>query len=279
MSVFAGPADWWTDGTDAGRTHIATKGIVQSGLVLNLDAGVSSSYPGSGTTWTDLSGNGNNGTLVNGPTFSSDNGGNIVFDGVDDHITTPLTMGDVISNTNKITATTWFRRTGDFTNFTIRDFVSNITGTTASNSFSMGITNFNGSYIPLIALGGFGIIAPSSLIISLNEYIYYSLSIDYTPNEQKWQVWIVTSNGVWAQRGSATNNIFYDPLNGGIISENNISTANIPSANVITNTFFLGRKDTNYSKIDMASIKIYNRFLEPTEIIKNFNATRGRFGV
>jgi hypothetical protein len=55
MSVFSGPADWWTNDTDIGRTHIATKGIVQSGLVLNLDSGVAASYPGSGTTWFDLS--------------------------------------------------------------------------------------------------------------------------------------------------------------------------------------------------------------------------------
>ena len=54
---------------------------VTNGLVLSLDAGNSKSYPGGGTTWTDLSGNGNTGTLVNGPTYSSANGGSIVFAG------------------------------------------------------------------------------------------------------------------------------------------------------------------------------------------------------
>ena len=54
--------------------------IVRDGLVLNLDAGEPSSYPGTGTAWTDLSGNGNTGTLTNGPTYSSANGGSIVFD-------------------------------------------------------------------------------------------------------------------------------------------------------------------------------------------------------
>jgi hypothetical protein len=61
--------------------------IVTDGLVLCLDAGNTRSYPGSGTTWTNLSGLGNNGTLTNGPTFSSSNRGSIVFDGVDDYIT------------------------------------------------------------------------------------------------------------------------------------------------------------------------------------------------
>ena len=63
----------------------ATKGIVQDGLVLNLDAGVNKSYPRNGTTWYDLSNNGN-GTLTNGPTFDRDNGGSIVFDGTDDYV-------------------------------------------------------------------------------------------------------------------------------------------------------------------------------------------------
>lgn len=59
--------------------------IVTDGLVLLLDAGNTKSYPGTGTTWTDLSGQGNDGTLVNGPTFSSTDGGSIVFDGSNDY--------------------------------------------------------------------------------------------------------------------------------------------------------------------------------------------------
>jgi hypothetical protein len=59
--------------------------IVKSGLVLYLDAGNQNSYPGTGTAWTDISRNNNNGTLINGPTFDSGNGGSIVFDGTDDY--------------------------------------------------------------------------------------------------------------------------------------------------------------------------------------------------
>ncbi len=61
--------------------------LVLSGLSLCLDAANRKSYPGSGTTWTDLSGNGNNGTLVNGVGYNSSNLGSLVFDGVDDFIT------------------------------------------------------------------------------------------------------------------------------------------------------------------------------------------------
>ena len=59
--------------------------IIDDSLVLHLDAANSRSYPGTGTVWTDLSGNGNNGTLVNGTGYNSANGGSMVFDGVNDY--------------------------------------------------------------------------------------------------------------------------------------------------------------------------------------------------
>ena len=58
--------------------------IVTNGLVFYADSADRTSYPGYGTTWRDLSG-GNNGTLTNGPTFNSGNGGSIAFDGTDDY--------------------------------------------------------------------------------------------------------------------------------------------------------------------------------------------------
>ena len=76
--------------------------------VLYLDAGNASSYPGSGTTWTDLSGNGRDGTLTNGPTYSATNGGSIVFDGTNDFVqcTGSLTV-------TAATFVAWIRRNGD----------------------------------------------------------------------------------------------------------------------------------------------------------------------
>jgi len=62
--------------------------IITSGCVLSLDAADKLSYKGSGTTWKDLSGNNNTGTLTNGPTFNAGNMGIIVFDGTDDFVTT-----------------------------------------------------------------------------------------------------------------------------------------------------------------------------------------------
>ena len=81
--------------------------IVTTGLQLYLDAGNASSYPGSGTAWTDLSGNSRDGTLTNGPTYSATNGGSIVFDGTNDYVqcTGSLTV-------TAATFVTWIKRNG-----------------------------------------------------------------------------------------------------------------------------------------------------------------------
>ena len=85
--------------------------VVTDGLLLYLDAANSRSYPKSGTTWTDLKGD-NNGTLTNGPTFSSNDGGSIVLDGTNDYIH----LGDPASNffssivgTDQVSIGGWFK--------------------------------------------------------------------------------------------------------------------------------------------------------------------------
>lgn len=88
--------------------------IVTSGLTMLLDAGFTPSYPRSGTTWTDMSYNSNNGSLVNGPTYSSDNGGSIVFDGSDDYVIVN-SGANILSNVN-YTKTAWFYVTNFATN-------------------------------------------------------------------------------------------------------------------------------------------------------------------
>jgi hypothetical protein len=81
---------------------------VTSGLVLELDAGNIKSYPTTGTTWFDKSGNARNGTLTNGPTFNTGSLGSIVFDGVDDYVSLGTFNG--LGSTNR-TISVWFRIT------------------------------------------------------------------------------------------------------------------------------------------------------------------------
>jgi len=76
-------------GGGGGGTYNGTSGIVTTNIVLDLNAGISNSYSGSGTAWNDISGNGNNFTLTNGPTYTSSDGGAIVFDGTNDYAVSP----------------------------------------------------------------------------------------------------------------------------------------------------------------------------------------------
>jgi hypothetical protein len=141
---------WATSQNDIMVVNKAYPSIVTDGLVLNLDAGFAPSYPTTGTSWYDLSGN-NNGTLTNGPTFNSS--GWIEFDGVDDHIT--------ISSP------------GSFSNYTISFFtkwISTISqgrlfGTNASGTYTIrGPSGINFHYNPL---GG----SPPSVSLSSNTSV------------------------------------------------------------------------------------------------------------
>ena len=104
--------------------------IANDGLVLALDAANPRSYPGSGTTWTDLSGNGNNGTLVNVPTYSNANGGSIVFDGVDDYVS------GSISTINSWSMCLWYLSTDITSQVVFYPF----SGTTSATGLGFGGT-------------------------------------------------------------------------------------------------------------------------------------------
>lgn len=246
MSVFSGPADWWTDGTNIGRTHIATKGIVQSGLVLNLDAGVSTSYSGSGTTWTDLSGNGNNGTLTNGPTYSGTNGGSLVFDGVDDYVN----AGNLGSFYSQGTISYWMNSSA----------VQNY-----RNPFSTKYLGFNeGIRFEQTNSGQFyAVIGNSSNQYTINDY-----TLDAVITVNTWYNVVL----VW---NTSTNNIV-GYLNGiqKFNSTNTYWATTLPSIS-IGSGFDSGRYFTG----KFSNTSIYNRALSQAEIQQNFNALRGRFGI
>ena len=104
-----------------------TDGSLYNGgnMLLYLDAANSTSYPKSGTTWYDLSGNANTGTLTNGPTYNSNNLGNIVFDGTDDNI--QLGNASTFLPTSAITLSCW-AKTNTTTSYkklfvTIKDYL------------------------------------------------------------------------------------------------------------------------------------------------------------
>ena len=104
--------------------------IVEDNLISCLDAANTKSYTGTGATWSDISGNGNNGTLQNSPTHTSDNGGTFNFDNGSSQY---VECGDVISMT-AYTKSVWFRPETAATN-------NIISGPNNSHVLYMGSTN------------------------------------------------------------------------------------------------------------------------------------------
>jgi hypothetical protein len=217
--------------------------ISESGLVLCLDAADKNSYPGTGTTWTDLSGNNYNGTLTNGPTFNGNNSGVIVFDGTDDHIN----CGNVLSN---------------LTNLSLECFLKFGTQTTSYNGIiSKTLDNTNGWEI---RTAGY----TSTTTTAQFRYVGDNGSPDFG----------ALTNGVWyhlVATGTLGSQLVY--INGLIY--NSGTYAGSPSAN--SNSLVLGKLAYSglYANMTLGYAKIYNRVLTASEVLQNYNATKSRFGL
>ena len=213
--------------------------IVENGLVLCLDAGNTKSYPGSGTVWTDLSKNGNNGTLTNGPTFSSANGGVIVFDGSNNYVTVP-SLPDFATN-NQLTAIVWAKS---------------------------AVANWNDLGFIISRRDQF-IIHPNSGTRDINCYFNTNLgwqAVSYTPS-------IIT---VYAQYAMSYNAGTVNAYHNGVRTTGGSLGATLSSN---TGKTEIGKdEDLNrYLNGNIALVQVYNRALSATEILQNYNATKGRF--
>jgi hypothetical protein len=158
--------------------------IVTSGLVLALDAADKLSYRGTGTTWRDLSGNNNTGTLINGPTFSAANMGSIVFDGTDDYVncgngaSLKLTSGTV--NVWMKTTSTSVAYQGIVTkalNYGIYNYGGNLLlydwGTGADRNSGISISNGNWRFITL----AFSSNSPNNATVYINGVLVYTTTM------------------------------------------------------------------------------------------------------
>jgi hypothetical protein len=221
--------------------------IVTDGLVLCLDAANQKSYPGTGTVWTDLSGNGNNGTLTNGPTYSSANSGSIVFDGVDDYalITNSSPLGQSLNWT--INAWVKYNSTG-YTSWMI--ITDQATYTSASN-YMMWLSSDAPATGKLLSAydGGwhYG-------TIRLYPDIWYNVCLTRQSNVVRYYI-----NGAFDIQKTLANTLTLNTGNVGIGSHPNN----------------LGYRTNG----NISSVKIYNRVLSDQEVQQNFNALRGRYGL
>jgi hypothetical protein len=229
--------------------------VVTDGLVLALDAGNAKSYSGSGTTWTDISRNGNNGTLTNGPTYSN---GSIVFDGTNDNVL--ITNPTTIKNQN----------------FTISVWVN--PGT--QNASIVSIIDFDHASSPLQGW------VLQSEDATTNRYFYLAWrgESSFQPSggggfgagkgiqvtNSTWQNIVYSKNGT-----SLLGYLNGTQLYSGTSASSTVSYENNKNLMIGSCVAFSSRS----FKGDISNTTIYNRALTASEIQQNFNALRGRFGI
>ena len=227
---------------------IVGNNIVRNGLVVHLDAADIKSYPGSGNIWFDRSGNRNNATLTNGPTFNSGNGGYFSFDGVDDYVQTNYNQN---TSDKSLTWEAWFwdNSAGGF--FDNTAIISNY-GANATTPFTM--LHINSSGHPF-----FGQRNSSGT----ENYQVYSTNI---------------CDGIWHHIvgvvAGANMYIYVD----GILRTGGASVSGTTQSgqNIVIGSNHLER----YQSCRIAIVRIYdNRALSASEILQNFNATRKRFNI
>ena len=217
--------------------------IVTSGLVLCVDAANKLSYPGSGTSWYDLSGNNNTGTLTNSPTFSGTNGGNFSFNGSTQYVT----CGNVLAS---------------LTDLTLECFVKFGTQISSYNGIiSKTLDNTNGWEL---RTAGY----TSTTTTAQFRYVGDNGSPDFG----------ALTNGIWyhlVATGTVGSQLVY--INGSIY--NSGIYAGSPSAN--SNALVIGKLAyaSLYTNMNFAFGRIYNRVLTATEVLQNYKATKSRFGL
>lgn len=243
-----------------GYTH--SPQIILDGLILTLDAANPKSYPSSGTTWNDLSGNGNNGTLVNGPTFNDENKGLLIFDGVNDTITTPLTLSSLPALSN-FTMSCWVK---------ITSFPSaNNNGVLFGAAYYSGVAlywkgNSVGTAFNLHAFirGNDAYRLTNGFSFSLNTFYHSCLVNDRSNGRFKFFI-----DGVLIHDISGPTQEY----NGGLAVEAGNIGLSKPQID--------GGGDLIYSHFGgvVSYSQIYNRALNQEEILQNYDAIKGRYGL
>jgi len=241
--------------------------IVTDGLVLSLDAGNEKSYSGSGTTWFDKSGNGNNGTLVNGPTFNSDNGGSIVFDGVNDYVICGNTVGNF--GTSNFTINFYFKTTdsGFPATFIAKSAGSNprldygwlINNGSSANNLGFATATTTGSW------GSIGSYSVQTSGTSIRDGLWKMATIVGDRTQSDITIYIngiqrtlqnYVGKSAFSTLGNIANNLNYTV---GAESDTGISPVPIEAS--------------------ISNVQTYNRALTAEEILQNYNATKSRFNL
>jgi hypothetical protein len=225
--------------------------IVTNGLVMHLDAGNNRSYPGTGTVWTDLSRSGNNGTLANGPTFNIANGGGVVFDGVDDYA--EISTNTVIDNAlaGQFTFEIWVMPLNAGLRY------GKLFGKGTFNNQINGIVSDWNAAGPLYPIG-FQYRDASNVSVgpSMGNVTFNS-----------WYHLIITRN---------SSNLL-STFNNGIIASSASESVNLGNSAFPIRLSDNSGGERRASRI--ASFRFYTKGLSASEVLQNYHATKGRFGL
>jgi hypothetical protein len=229
--------------------------ITTNSLVLCLDAANPKSYPGSGTAWTNLVSNSNNGTLINGVAYDSANNGSLVFDGVNDYVSADIPNFFTSYVTEQITIETWI------------NVPASATWNNAYEGVIVGRGNYGGSH------GLFRSLTNNRINAWFRQSgaTYGAVFAGGNITRDAWYQCVA----IWT--GSAAQ--LY--INGNLIQ----SISGTLGSTISNEAFIIGGNNTaggapaSYFTGKIASTKIYSRALTSTEVFNNFDAVRGRFGI
>ena len=227
--------------------------LVTSGLILNLDASNVSSYPETGTTWTDLSPTGNNGTLTNGVSYTSSNSGALTFDGINDYVD----MGNNPAyNLTNISVSTWVKLTTGTPNYS----------PIISRYSSSGGTNYQGWLIYYSK-------TTSKFYVDGRESsaTYLQLSSNNTYAINNWY------NVTWTKSGNTWSLYINGVLDRTLTLGNGTTAFQYNNMQIGASIEWVGASETYYGKQDISTVNIYNRALTTSEVLQNYDATKSRF--
>jgi len=239
--------------------------IIRDGLILYYDAANIKSYPGTGTIWKDLSGNGNNGELVNGSTFDSGNGGSIVFDGVNDYARKINTSHSYLSSSTVVVFLKVFSFSGvgkfgvagyDFNGGNYSESTTGIINVNSAGTIRSSVITSSQTYR----------IVQSTTLISFNKYYMATLCKDTINGKLS----LYVNNKLESENTFDVNTYAQWPSAGTFIGNNNFIIGSYNSNNWGTGPFLNG---------SVAHVSLYNRALTAEEILQNYNATKGRFNL
>ena len=228
--------------------------IVRDNLILYVDAGNSKSYPGSGTIWKDLSGRGHHMTLNNGPTFNSNFGGYLDFDGTNDSAT--VEIGNLAGTTKDATISIWMD--GDYNNSTHKGLIGFRQSGNNNGFFILRLVTSGRLEMRLANSGGqFDVKDATNSTPLVNTNVWCNLCLTYSNSNT-----LITGYYNGKKLGSTTTNA-------------TAFQSNMKSFSIARSSHSTG----HMSDMKVSSAMLYEKCLSASEVQQNFDAHKGRFGI